>query len=121
MNRFVMTLGAGLIGLALSTGALASEKMAATAAQIEAAQAPADHEAIAKAFDDEAMRLDAKAKEHEQMADAYRSAASKKGPDTAAMRAHCLKLAKQYADAAQENRALAEAHRTMAKHCCKAH
>jgi hypothetical protein len=55
------------------------------------------------------------------MADAYRSAASKKGPDTAAMRAHCLKLAKQYADAAQENRALAEAHRTMAKHCCKAH
>jgi hypothetical protein len=121
MNRLVNIVSAGLVGLALSGGAWAAGDAGVTAAQIEAAQAPADHEAIAKAFDDEATRLDGKAKEHEQMANAYRSAATKKGPDTAAMGAHCLKLAKQYADAADENRALAVAHRTMAKDCCKAH
>lgn len=121
MKRLVMMLSAGLVGLTLSAGALASEGMAVTASQIDAAQSPADHEAIAKAFDDEAMRLDGRAKEHERMADAYRSAATKKGPDTAAMRAHCLKLAKGYADAASENRSLAAAHRAMAKDCCKAH
>jgi hypothetical protein len=121
MNRLINILGAGLVGLALSGGAWAAGDTGVTAGQIEAAQAPADHETIARAFDDEAMRLDGKAKEHERMANTYRSAASKKGPDTAAMRAHCLKLAKQYSDAAEENRALAAAHRAMAKDCCKAH
>jgi len=112
---------ASLVGLALSGGAWAAGDVAVTAAQIEAAKTPADHEAIAVGFDNEAARLEDKAKEHERMANTYRSAASKKGPDTAAMNAHCAKLAKQYSDAAQENRALAAAHRAMAKDCCKAH
>jgi hypothetical protein len=34
---------------------------------------------------------------------------------TAAMHAHCAKLAKQYGDAAKENRALAAEHRKMAE------
>lgn len=121
MNRLAMMLSAGLVGLALSGGAWAAGDAGVTAAQIEAAKTPADHEAIAVAFDNEAVRLEGKAKEHEQMAKTYRSAASKKGPDTAAMNAHCAKLAKQYSDAAQENRALAAEHRAMAKDCCKAH
>lgn len=118
MNRLINLLGAGLVGLMLSGGAWAAGETAVNAAQIEAAKTPADHEAIAASYDDEATRLEATAKEHDRMANAYRSAATKKGPDMAAMRAHCLKLAKQYADAAQENRALAAAHRAMVKDCC---
>jgi len=121
MNRLALVLGAGLVGLVLAGGAWASGEPVVTAAQIQAAKTPADHEAIANAFEEEAARLEAKAREHEQMAHAYLSPASKKGPETAAMHAHCAKLARQYADAAKENRMLADAHRAMAKECCKAH
>jgi len=113
MNRFVAMMSAGTVAILLSGGAVAAEP-AVTPAQIAGATTPADHEAMAAAYDNEATTLEAKAREHEQMAKAYSSAGNKKGMDSASMHAHCAKLAKQYSDAAAENRELAKQHRAMA-------
>ena len=112
MNSLVRSLGIVVLGLTLSTGVSAAEAVV-TPEQIAAAKTPADHEAIAVAYDQEADKLEAKAKEHEAMAEAY----SKRGPTksrSSSMHAHCAKLAKQYSEAAAENRSLAKEHRSMA-------
>jgi hypothetical protein len=112
MNRFVAMMSAGVVAILLSGGAVGAEPVV-TPAQITAATTPADHEAIAAAYDKEATSLEAKAREHEQMAKAYSSAGPKKGMDSAAMHAHCATLAKRYSEAAAENRELAKQHRAM--------
>jgi len=112
MNRFVAMMSAGAVAMLLSGGAMAAEPVV-TPAQISAATTAADHEAIAAAYDKEAAGLETKAKQHEQMAKAYSSAGTKKGMDSASMHAHCAKLAKQYSEAAAENRELAKQHRAM--------
>jgi hypothetical protein len=115
MKRLVAIFSAGAVALMLSSGAQAADPVV-TAAQIEAAKTPADHEAIAAAFDQEAARLEALANDHEKMAHTYRSMSSKKGMASASMHAHCAKLAKRYQEAAQENRELAKEHRAMKDH-----
>ena len=112
MTRMKSALTAATLAAGLSFGAYAGD-VGVTPEQIAAAKTPAEHEAIAAAFDQEAAQLEAKAKEHERMALAYTSAGSKKGAQGAAMRAHCTKLVEQYSAAAKENRELAKAHRAM--------
>lgn len=119
MDRLVTMLSAGIAAVMLSGSAWAANEMPVSATQIEAAKTPADHEAIATAYDKEAARLESMAKDHVAMARSYRAAAvGTKGSAPAAMAAHCNKLMTQYEAAAQENRALAAAHRQMAKDCC---
>lgn len=114
MNRFVTMLGAGAVAIMLSGGAWAATDSPVTPAQIASAKTPADHEAIAAAYDKEAVRLEALAKEHETMAKAYKDAATmQKGMNAPSMSAHCAKLAHQYSAAAKENRELAKQHRAM--------
>jgi hypothetical protein len=113
MNRFVAMMSAGAVAILLSGGVAAAESVV-TPAQISAAKTPADNEAIARAYDAEAASLEARAKQHEQMAKAYSSAGSKMGMDSASMHAHCANLAKRYSEAAAENRALAKQHRALA-------
>jgi hypothetical protein len=97
----------------LSSGAYAGDAVV-TPEQIAAAKTPADHEAIAASYDQEAARLEEKAKEHEAMAKSYRSASTgKKGSYAAAMSAHCLNLSKKYREAAEASRAMAAEHRGM--------
>lgn len=88
-----------------------------TQAQITAARTPADHEAIAAAYDAEAKAADEMAGNHESMAKAYKSAGAKGG--TQSMVTHCGRLVTQYRAAAQEYRALATEHRAMAKAAVK--
>ena len=114
MTPFKSALAAAALATMLSVVAYAADPVV-TPDQIAAASTPAQHEAIAAAYDQEAAQLEAKAKEHEKMAQAYSSGGSKKGMESASMHAHCAKLAKQYADAAKENRELAKEHRAMAK------
>lgn len=119
MKRLVAIISAGAVSVMLSSGAHATDPVVTpaqpvvTAAQIGAAKTPADHEAIAAAFDQEAVRLEALAKDHEKMAQTYRSMSSKKGMASASMHAHCANLAKRYQEAALENRELAKEHRAM--------
>lgn len=87
-----------------------------TETQIAAATTPADHEAIAKSYEADAITAEAKAKEHEAMARTYRSAGGpKSNSNSSAMVRHCERLVKEYTDAAADYRALAAEHRSMAK------
>lgn len=85
-----------------------------TEAQIAAAKTPADHEAIAKAYDAEAAAADAKAREHEGMARMYRAGGGTPKASSTAMVGHCDRLMKDYSAAAVEYRALAAEHRKLA-------
>jgi len=84
-----------------------------TEAQVAAAKTPADHEAIAKAYDAEAAAAEAKAKAHEGLARTYRAGGAPKASSTA-MVGHCDRLMKSYSAAAVEYRALAAEHRKLA-------
>ena len=107
---------AAVLALCLVTPLPAAADM--TEAQIAAARTPAEHEAIAKAYEADAAAADAKAKEHEAMARTYRSTG---GPtsNTNSMVRHCERLVKDYTDAAAGYRALAAEHRGMAKDTAK--
>ena len=85
-----------------------------TESQIAAAKTPADHEAIAKAYDAEAAAAEAKAKAHEGMARTYRAGGGGPKANSAAMTGHCDRLMKSYSSAAAEYRALAAEHRKLA-------
>ena len=76
MKRFITLLSAGAVALMLSNSVMAGTESPVTAAQIQAAKTPADHEAIAVAYDKEAARFDAMAKEHASMSKAYKAAAA---------------------------------------------
>ena len=84
-----------------------------TEAQIAAAKTPADHEAIAKAYDAEAATATAKAKSHEEMGRMYQVGGAPKA-NAPAMVGHCERLVKNYSAAAAEYRALAAEHRKFA-------
>jgi hypothetical protein len=91
-----------------------------TEAQIAAAKTPADHEAIAKSYEADAVTAEAKAKEHETMARKYRSIGSpKSNANSSPMVRHCERLVKSYTDAAADYRALAAEHQSMAKDAAK--
>jgi hypothetical protein len=91
-----------------------------TEAQIAAAKTPADHEAIAKLYEADAVTAEAKAKEHDTMARKYRSIGGPKSTaNSSPMVRHCQRLVKSYTDAAADYRALAAEHHSMAKDAAK--
>ena len=113
MNKFQSLLAGGFAALALvgATAAMAGEVV--TQAQIEAASSAAQHEALARSYDEEAAAAEMKANSHGKMAQTYRLASSSKMPDSA-MANHCTRLESDYRDAADEYRSLAALHRQMA-------
>jgi hypothetical protein len=82
--------------------------------KIAAAKTPGDHEAIAAYYDKQAARAQAKADQHHKMAAAYKklggAVIEKMHVDQ-----HCDALAASYEGIVKESKALAEAHRAMAK------
>ena len=64
---------AGILAFSLSTTVSAAGSAALESAQIAAVNTAADHEAIAKAYENEAAQLDGKVKMHEQLADSNKS------------------------------------------------
>ena len=85
-----------------------------TEAQVAAAKTPADHEAIAKAYDADAAAAEAKARTHEGMARMYRVGGGAPKASSTAMVRHCDRLVKDYSAAAVEYRGLAAEHRKLA-------
>ena len=75
-----------------------------------------DHKAIANYYYAEAAKAHAKAQEHEQMADWYRTVgeANKKIPFAPGTIEHCKHLAKSYTATADDLTALAKGHEAMA-------
>lgn len=113
MKPLVRIMSAGLAALALSGGAWAAGSKALDPATIQAAKTPANHEAIAKAYDAQAMKLEKMAEMHKNLGETYKQPGGK--PWQAAQGKHCDSLAMDLKAAAQEERALAAEHRNMAK------
>jgi hypothetical protein len=100
-------------GLALS-GPVVAGAREVTGQQVETTRTPADHEVIAKAYQDKAARLDARVKVHADMVRLYMLGELEDSPGAISMREHCDRLAKSYGDAAVAARQMAAAHRAMA-------
>ena len=119
MTKYLTLLSAAIIGLALSASAAppSDSIFALDPAKVASSQSSADHEAFAKAFEDEAAALDKKVAFHQNLADQYAAPGGKSVQ--AAIARHCRELAKEYKAAAEENRQLAAAHKKLAKSAAK--
>lgn len=87
---------------------------------VETATTTADHEAVAKRFEEEATQFDKQAAEHEQLAAQYRNhpnpwANKSAGVNTTEMAAHCERIAKSLKASAAEAREMAQLHRDVGK------
>ena len=80
---------------------------------IENAKTRADHEAIAKHYEDDAKTYQAKAEEHKKMEASYRIMSQDKAKLTAFV-AHCKKLVTQYEELVKEDLELAKLHHQFA-------
>jgi len=122
---FALVLGLVLASSLLSTYSAASENQAITKKEfktlLKTAKEPVEHRKIAEYYRQEAARLTASAKEHEELAEVYA-----KNPPFAAMEAkhgaafaqgapHCKRWAELSAEQAKEAEALAAMHEEMAK------
>ena len=112
MRRSVMVLSTIAV-LWLSAGILPAGAAVPDPTTIAAAKTPADHEAIAKAYEDEAASLDKMAEMHKNLADTYGQPGGK--PWQAAQAKHCKSVAAELKAAATNERALAAEHHKMAK------
>jgi hypothetical protein len=81
-------------------------------ATIAAAKTPADHEAIAKAYESEAASLEKMASMHKSLGATYAQPGGK--PWQAGQAKHCDSVASDLAKAAKEERALAAEHHKLA-------
>ena len=102
-----------IMALGLSLGALSAMAAVPTPAQITAAKTPAEHEALAKAYEAEAKSLEKMAARHKDLGQTYGQPGGK--PWQAAQSKHCDSVAADLESAAKEERALAEEHHKMAK------
>lgn len=87
---------------------------------VETAQTAADHEAVAKRFDEEAAQFDQQAVHHEGLAKRYRSGGGV-GPhaNSAALAQHCDNLVKSLRASAVDAREMANLHRGVAEALAK--
>ena len=117
MRRSVAMLSVSIAVIGLSCGitALADVPDSVT---ISAAKTPADHEAIAKAYEAEAASLEKMAAMHKNLGETYGGQAGGKSWHMAQAK-HCKSVASDLASAAKEERALAAEHRKMAKESAK--
>ncbi len=89
-------------------------------ALIATAKSPADHSRLAQYYKAEADRLEVEAKDHDELAAAYRKsttsqAAAMKTPNAPNTAAHCEYFAKSVREAANAAREMSAAHEQMAK------
>ena len=124
-TQFALVLALVLASSLLSTYAAASENQVITKKEfktlLKAAKEPVEHRKIAEYYRQEAARLTASAKEHEELAEIYA-----KNPPFPAMEAkhgtafaqgapHCKRWAELTAEEAKEAESLAAMHEEMAK------
>ncbi len=119
MTRSSVVLLAGAILLSwVALPALAAPETVVTPAVIASAKTAADHEAIAKTYDAEAVRLEQEAQAQAELAKIYGTYASPK-LYSAAMEKQCKELARDLKASAALNRDLAALHRKVATEMSK--
>ena len=122
MNRArVSMLGAAALtlvaGTTLTTAALAVDD-GDVMTKVQSAKTAADHEAIAAYYDGKAAAATKDASYHRQMGQSYKGlagGAAGKGYAASAMPQHCEAIAKAADSEAEQYRAMAKAHRDLAK------
>lgn len=80
---------------------------------VQNAKTPADHEALAKHYEEAAEEMQAKVDEHKKLLAHYQRESYLYPKQTPSMAAHCQMLINSYQSAADTNRAMAAAHRAM--------
>ena len=117
MRRRILSSAIGvalLVALALPVPGRAAGEPVDIDKMITDAKTPADHEAIAVYYDQQAADARAKAAEHRKMGDSYRKAGGALQHKTH-FHEHCEALVREYDAAARDYAAMAAAHRQMAK------
>jgi hypothetical protein len=82
---------------------------------VQNAKTKADHEALAKHYDEAADDMQAKVDEHKKLLAHYEKEPYLYPKQTPSMTAHCQMLINAYQSAVEENRAMADGHRSMAQ------
>lgn len=110
----------GTLGMVAQTNAPSNARL--TKKEVKAlvanAKTPEDHMKLAKHFQQQADRLEAEAKEHDELAQEYRknpSAMAMKMPMSGRSAEHCEYFARSAREAAKAARELAASHEQMAK------
>lgn len=81
---------------------------------VQSAKTRADHDALAKHYDDAAQEMQLKADEHKKLLAQYQANKALYGKNAQDFISHCQGLIRVYEQAAAENRAMAKSHREMA-------
>ena len=105
-----------LVGISAPIRPLRAEEQPNVEEMVKNAETAEDHLAIATRYDTLAADAQSKAAGHRRMEEAYKGWDSPKGPArSTAMVGHCEALAKSFDTQAKEYKAMADAHREMAK------
>jgi hypothetical protein len=80
---------------------------------VQNAETKADHEALAKHYEEVAGEMRAKAEEHKKLLSHYQSKSYRYGKQAQDFKAHCERLVDVYEKAAEENLEMARMHRQM--------
>ncbi|MEK6736388.1 MAG: hypothetical protein AABY47_07440 [Pseudomonadota bacterium] len=102
-----------VLGLLTSCAHMNPHPMDMTQA-VQNAKTPADHEALAKHYDDTAREMQSKVQEHKKMLGKYEDNASHYGRQALDLQAHCRNLIQSYEQAVKANMDMADSHRKMA-------
>jgi len=114
MKRTTKMMVTAVVALGSTFAAFTASAAPPDAATVTAAKTPADHEAIAKAYEDEAASFEKMAAMHKNLGETYTSQAGGKSVH-AAQAKHCGSVATDLESAAKEERALAAEHHKLAK------
>ena len=116
-TRMVVALAAmALVGMSVLVAPLRAEDQPNIEETVRNAKSPADHLALAARYDKLAADAQSQAARHRTMAEAYKGPADPKGiVRSTAMVGHCETVAKSFDTQAKEYKAMADAHREMAK------
>ncbi|MDD5580755.1 MAG: hypothetical protein PHY16_15950 [Methylobacter sp.] len=82
---------------------------------VQNAESKADHEALAKHYEEAAQEMQVKVDEHKKLLSQYESKSYLYGRQAEDIKAHCQRLIDVYEKAAEENLSMAKLHREMAR------
>jgi endonuclease III len=82
---------------------------------VQNAETKADHESLAKHYEEAAQEMQVKVDEHKKLLGQYESKSYLYGRQAQDIKAHCQRLIDVYENAADANRKMAEIHRGMAQ------
>ncbi|TAN53684.1 MAG: hypothetical protein EPN21_00870 [Methylococcaceae bacterium] len=113
MKRKTLLAILALIPLLISCAAQSPHPMEMASA-LQSAKTRADHEALAKHYEEAAAEMQTKVDEHKQLLAHYERERYLYAKQWPAMADHCRNLIRFYEGATQENRQMAELHRAVA-------